>query len=386
MSASRIKKYLQCPEAYHQSYENGVKGTADHLVFGTLMHTTFERWYQEDVMIEEIYEQEWRKADIVDPEFYRDGFEIIHNFLGMNDKEQHVPIGFEMPFAIDIQNNKIYDTSVVDWHDKDSVKAFLKELEEADAPIIYGFIDRVEYDMDTDTLRIIDYKTSRIPLTQSEADEDVQMSMYALVARYLFPEYRRVVQELQYVRLGTPVRTSRTQSELDVFREWLISIFYKIKEDTAHKATLNKYCGWCNAKAGCVAYKELVNGEAEDFTMDGLSDDELQDQLEKIAIHLKILDGRKKEIEAYLKDKLRSSDNIPIQTRNGEMFLTPNLRTSYDVESIIRLFPDDFPRLLSPNKTEVDKLAKGDADIIRQLEQTSNKYYIAPTLRKKKSK
>jgi hypothetical protein len=349
------------------------------------MHTVFERYYQEDVDILELYEQEWRKADIVDPEFYRDGFDIINNFLNLSNKEQHVPMGYELPFAIDIQNNIIFDTDAVDWSNRDEVKAFLKTLEESDAPIIFGFIDRVEYDMDNDVLRIVDYKTSRMPLSQAEADEDVQLSMYSLVAWYLYPEHKRVIQELQYVRLGVPVRTSRTERELELFREWLISIFYKIKDDTVHKATLNKYCGWCDAKAGCAAYQELINGEAEEFQLDSMSDNDLDTQLEKLAIQIKILDGRKKEIEGHFKTKLKASDNRGIQTNNGERFLTPNLRTTYDVESVVRLFPNEFSRLLSPNKTEIDKLARDNPEIARQLEATSNKHYIAPTLRKKKN-
>jgi hypothetical protein len=238
--------------------------------------------------------------------------------------------------------------------------------------------------MDNDMLKIIDYKTSRIPLTQQEADEDVQLSMYALVAQYLFPEYRRVVSELQYVRTGIPVRTYRTVDQLETFREWLVGIYYKIKNDTAHPATINKYCGWCDAKAGCVAYQELVNGEPEDISLEGMTDEEMDAQLEKLAIHIKVLEGRKKELEVTFKDKLKATDNRGIQTSTGERYLTTNSRVSYDVNTILKLFPDQAHTLLSANKTEVDKLAKGNPDVISQLTQTGNKYFISPTLRKKK--
>jgi hypothetical protein len=385
LSASRIKKYLQCPESYHQSYENGVKGTATHLVFGTLIHKVFERYYQEDTDIQELYDQEWNAANIVEPEFYRDGFEIIENFLKLNNKDRYATIGLELPFAIDIQSGKIYDTESVNWEDKDEVAAFLKTLEEADAPIIFGFIDRVEYDMDNDILRIVDYKTSRVPLSQNEADEDIQLSMYALVASYLFPEYGNVIEELQYVRLGVPVRTSRTSKELEIFQKWLISIFYKIRDDNVHKATLNRYCGFCDARAGCYAYQELINDGGDPFFQTfGLSDDELDEQLEKVNVHLKILEGRKKEIEAYFKEKLKRNDNEGIQTRGGERYLTNNERINYDVETIIRLFPRDYHRLLTPKKSDIDSLAKGNADIMNELERTGNKYFTEPTLRKKK--
>ncbi len=386
MSASRIKKYLQCAESYHQTYENKVRGGALHLTFGTLMHSVFERYYQEDIDIQKLYEEEWNKADIMDPEFFRDGFDIINNFLEMNNKDEHVPMGFELPFAINIATGKIYDTDSVNWDDSNEVRGFLDSLEDEDSPIIFGFIDRLEYDAENDILRVVDYKTSRMAMTQSEADEDIQMSMYDLVSHILFPDFKTVTQELQYVRLGVAVRTSRTQAQRDTFTKWLISIFYKIREDNTHIATLNKFCGWCDAKHLCESYNKLINGEAEeDFTLDGLTNDELDEQLEKINIHLKILDGRKKEIETHFKTTLKKSDNSPIQTRNGERFLTPNLRTHYNIDTVMELFPDHYHNLLSVNKGEVDKLVGKDTDLKNMLEASASKQIQSHTLRKRKS-
>jgi hypothetical protein len=387
MSASRIKKYMQCPESYHQSYEEGVKGGALHLTFGTMIHKVFERYYEEDRDIKEIYDEEWASTDIADLEYYRDGFEIIDSFLKMNDKERYALMGLELPFAIDIQSGKIFDTDSVDWGSQDSFRGFLKQLEEADAPIIFGYIDRVEYDMDNDILRIVDYKTSRVALSQDEADEDTQLSMYDLVASYLFPEYGRVIQELQYVRLGVPVRTSRTEKDRETFKKWLIGIFYKIRDDKVHKATLNRFCGWCDSRAGCHAYQELINGDADEFfTLDGMNDEDLDEQLEKINVHLKILDGRKKEIEGYMKEVLKRSDNAPMSVRGGERYLTNNMRTAYDPMTVLRLFPENAHELLSVNKTKVDEIAKGNRAFIEELEGSANRSFTAPTLRKKKSK
>src|SRR5205085_1007587 len=169
LSASRIKKYLTCAEDYHQSYELKVKGDAVHLKFGTLIHSVFERYFQEDTNIQDIYQDEWNKADIADPEFFKDGFDILENFLSINDRES-LSLGFERAFAIDIESGKIFDTENVDFSNPDEARAFLKGLEGTEAPIIFGFIDRLEYDADNDMLKIIDYKTSRIPLTQQEAD------------------------------------------------------------------------------------------------------------------------------------------------------------------------------------------------------------------------
>jgi putative RecB family exonuclease len=387
LSASRIKTYLQCPNKYYEQYENGVRGSAIHLVFGTLMHTVFERWFQEDKDLVQLYEEEWNKAEIVEPEFFRDGYEIIENFRAMSNREECTPIGFEQPFAIDIVSGFVYNTNEVDFEDKSQVKAFLKTLEDQETAIIFGFIDRIDYDMDNDYLRIIDYKTSRIPLTQAEADEDVQLSMYALVAKYLFPEYKRVKLELHYVREGSVVMTSRTDDQLSIFSKWLMGIYYKIKNDTTHEAILNKYCGWCDSKDNCVAYQELISGETlEEFSVfEQMSPEEIDEQLDQVSIYLKILDGRKKDIQKYLKDKLKRSDNTPINMGKSQMYLSTNSRTSYSPRTIMELFPNDYDELLTVSKEKVDTRVKGNSDLMAELERSANKYYIEPTLRKKKS-
>ncbi|MNS51594.1 PD-(D/E)XK nuclease superfamily protein [compost metagenome] len=388
MSASRIKTYLQCANKYHEQYENKVRGSADHLVFGTLMHSVFERFYQEEKDIKDIYQEEWDKADITDLQFYKDGFDILENFRLMNTKEEsNVPLGYEYAFAIDIVTGASYDASVVDFElNPEGSKEFLKMLEDLDTPIIYGFIDRICYDIETDTLRIIDYKTSRVAMSQYESDSDIQMSMYALVAKYLFKDYEKVQMELHYVREGNVVTTTRTAEDLDIFRDWLISIFYKIRNDNEHKATLNGYCGWCEAKDVCDAYQSLVKGEAEDVSISQLSDQEMDEQLEKINIHIKILKGRKEEIESSFKERLKNSDNTPINTGTGERYITNNTRLSYSVGTVLSVLPEYADKILTVNKKEVDTLIKGNKELEQLLVDTGRKYYIEPTLRKKSSK
>jgi hypothetical protein len=375
---------MQCTEKYYEAYENGVRSDAEHLRFGTMMHTVFERWFQEDKEIEEIFSEEWAKGEVVSPTLFNEAHDIMEIFKSKNDRNTITPIGFELAFAINILTGEAYDCDGVNWSNSVERKAFMKKLEEDEDPIIFGYIDRVDLVIEEDMIRIKDYKTSRIALTQYEANEDVQLSMYGLVARYLFPEYKKVSLELEYVRFGIDVKTTRTDAQLDLFKEWLISMYYLIKEDKQPKATLNKYCGWCDSKKGCYAYQELIHGEAEDVDVDSLEYDRLDNELEKVNVHIKVLSDRKKEIEKLFKDKLRDTDNSPINTGGAERYVTPNIRTSYDINTIIELFPDSLNELLSVSKTNVDKLAKGNEEVQRALEETSSNYFISPTLRRKK--
>jgi hypothetical protein len=351
-----------------------------------MVHTVFERWFQEDKDILEIYEEEWRKSDVVDLQFYKDGIEMVQNFTTYTNKDSLLTLGLEQAFAINIEDDIVVDTTGVDFSDRDQAKEFLSKLENDDKPYIFGFIDRIDYNPDNDTLYIVDYKTSRIALTKSEADVDEQLSMYALVASYIYPEYENVVLQLQYVRLGDFVSTTRTNEELETFKNWLIHMYYQIKYDVSPVATLNKYCGWCDSRHGCNAYQELVNSEPQDEDMKLLEFEELDEQLEKINAHIKILTGRKKEIETRFKEELKATDNTPISVSGGERYVTNNARKSYDVSTVITAFPTQFDKLLSVNKTDVDKLAKDDPEIQQMLDETAETYFISPTLRRKKKK
>jgi hypothetical protein len=387
LSASRLKKYLQCTEAYHQAYENKVRSEAVHLRFGTMIHKVFERWFQEDKEIRDIYEEEWRNADVVDLQYYKDGIDIVENFTTYTDKNNIISLGFEVPFAINIEDDIVVDISEVDFSNGEESKKFLKTLEEDDKPYIFGFIDRIDFNPDNDTLYIVDYKTSRIALTKDEADVDEQLSMYALVASYLYPEYENVVLQLQYVRLGDFVSSYRTAEDLATFKDWLIHMYYQIKNDVSPKPTLNKYCGWCDSRQGCSAYQELINVEDGKSEVEKLAEfQDLDTQLENINAYIKILYGRKGEIETTFKEELKKTDNAPIRVNGGERYVTNNSRKKYDVSTVITAFPDKFDRLLSVNKGDVDKLAKGNDEIQQMLDETAETYYIAPTLRKKKVK
>jgi hypothetical protein len=163
-------------------------------------------------------------------------------------------------------------------------------------------------------------------------------------------------------------------------------MYYQIKNDVSPKATLNKYCGWCDARQSCTAYQELIHGEHNDPDVKALEFEQLDTELEKVNAYLKILDGRKKEIEARFKEELKSTDNAPIRTSRGEYTVRNNARKSYDVSTVITAFPNDFDKLLKVSKGDVDKLAKGNEEIQAMLDETAETYYISPTLTKKKVK
>jgi hypothetical protein len=81
---------------------------------------------------------------------------------------------------------------------------------------------------------------------------------------------------------------------------------------------------------------------------------------------------------------LKTSDNTPISAGEYSRYTTPNARTKYSPNTIISLFPEDYEKFLTVNKTEVDKVAKDNEELQRILGETGTKHYTEPTLRRRK--
>lgn len=388
LSASRLKTFLQCTLKYHAQYERKIRQDAPHLRFGTLLHKVFERYDQEEGKdIYEIYDEEWTNGGVHDAGHYKDGKDIIQNFLDMNEGNNDVLMGLEIAFAIDLVNDHVYSVEDINFDDADERNAFFAELEDSPYPIIFGYIDKIKYDPDKDVLKIIDYKTSWVPLSYKEADDDEQLSMYDLVASYLFPEYKNIKEELHYVRHGEVVYTSRTEEERETFKDWVINMYYLILQEDDPKPTLNNYCGYCPIREECPAYTELIR--ETDVKFDPLEDksyQELDEELVDVAQKAKILYARKQEIENIFKGDLKKNDNENLDLGEYERYLSPIKKTNYDVQTVIDHLPDDYEGVMSVTKGKVDKLVKDDDKLKKELDRTSYSYYQEPRLQRRKKK
>lgn len=118
---------------------------------------------------------------------------------------------------------------------------------------IGGKIDRV--DIHKDYVEIIDYKTGATALTQKEADQDLQLSIYALAATEI-PEFpfgqdpKNVRLTLMYFDTPQTVSTKRTKEKLlEARRE--IEEYKKQIEASDFKCSGNMLCETCEYKLFC---------------------------------------------------------------------------------------------------------------------------------------
>ena len=239
LSASAIEMYRTCPKKYLFAYSWHLCGEPScFMTFGNVMHKTIKELVAEfkkrkSVAFEDvaaIFERVWSKAGYVDE----------------YQEREYKKAGLDQLTAF----HKSYSAAPADVAMQE--KQF--ELEMENNVTIRGRIDQVNR-IGRDAVEVVDYKTGK-PKSQKDADESLQLSLYALAAREvleLSPE--RLV--LYNLMTNEAIVTERDAKALAAAR--------KIVAETADLIRAGDFpvkpgfvCGYCEFQALCPAHEQLV--------------------------------------------------------------------------------------------------------------------------------
>ena len=233
LSASSVKTFLQCLLKYYYRYEEKKPRLAksNALAFGTAIHEALEELYA------------WVKAEGAEPtpEVYDHVLRVFMDAATKNGLD-------DMSLYEEGRTMLISRLDDVDPSDKIVGVELEFNLKTANGTPFTGSIDKL-FELDEETVVIVDYKTSRTALTQEEADRDIQLSMYDLAVSMLFPKYKNIICAFDYLRFPEVI-THRTSGQRQIFSEFLDSIYKQIGALTkeAIKPELNEFCAWCDFK------------------------------------------------------------------------------------------------------------------------------------------
>lgn len=379
LSTTRINVFLQCKLKYKFNYIDHLPKVANpSFKLGTAVHETLEyaghiwkekgHFSEKDVEnILKKYNESSIKEGIDDLSIHRTGLELIKAKLPKFVDDLKI-IGLEKKFGLG-DEDPVYT--------KDGV------------PLI-GAIDKL-IELDPVTLCVADYKTQNTAPTPEYIRTDIQLSLYDLVSRKLYPQYENVILCLDLLKFE-PVFTYRTKEERDDFEDYLKVMYDSMvafDPDKDSKATLNIFCSWCDYKDYCGAYKEACSKSDYTFLeLNNLSDQALIDEWKNIKNIKNLIEGRKQDIDLTLLNRIRESGvNIANADLSEEIYIRQNARVDYDVKTVFDTVPiEDFVGLVSINKKAVKTYIDSNKVLGKDLAKGSIINYTSPFLDNRKLK
>lgn len=321
LSYSRLSRFETCPLSYRLHYiEKQQAEPGLPLRFGKTIHAVLERLIKEVVDDErtgplseeraiELYREAWGAEQLTGIDVFAEGLAILRRFIA--------------------------EQGVVDHRD---VLAIEKEFRLPVGPFeVLGFIDRVDW-IDDETVEVIDYKTNHQLFTRDEVDTSLQMSLYEVAVRRLWPWAKKVKLTFWMLRHGVRQETTRTEEQLADALAYVETLGRQTETATEYPARLNSNCSYCDHRKQCPTYADALKGKRE-FIVEDLADLEgVAREREEVARLAKALYARKEELEDILKAQLKERDELVLGGVRYRMFATTSL--DYPLEPTLSLLAD----------------------------------------------
>ena len=379
LSATRISSFLSCKQKYWFNYHDKMpKLSNPSFKLGLAVHESLELagkiWKEKEKLTSKDVEKIMTKYDEVS---VREGIEEYNIHLEGKDLVQKRLNNF-------IAGRKILDLEIKFgfWGDKGG-----KQIKTDLGVPLMGAIDKVE-EYDEDTILIVDYKTSKTAPTASQLRADVQLSMYDIVARKLYPQYKRVVLSLDMLKSDL-LYTYRTEEERNTFESYLKTIYDAMLNLKAEdvKASLNMFCPWCDYKDYCSTYQRACKKSNYTFlpTMQ-YSEEQLVEEWDSVKSVKKILENRERELGMIMIERIKK-DFRNLKGADKEIYIRQNSSTGYDLNTVHSAVPtDDFAGLVNLNKKAVETYMDLNPSVKEKISSTATTNFTTPFLASRKKK
>jgi RecB family exonuclease len=394
LSVSRIKQYEKCPLAFKMGYiDKDVERwhEKDAANFGKVVHEAMElifNWVDDEEFIgsvpDEVIIREYRKAfskaegHVVGADLYKEGLELVRTYFRVNQQVSYLEVvATEQAFMLDIESD-------------DGSARFQ----------VNGIIDRVDR-VGPKRIRIIDYKTNRFLFTREELDTDLQIGIYGVVAKQLWPWAEEVEYAFDMMRHGIRQWTRRTEAQLNEAADYMIAVGLRIETALEFPPNLNPLCPWCDFRESCKTYNDAAQkGETTLSYMMAADDlERVSEERERAQSLERIAKQRRKEMDRIILARCKALEVEELKV--GEMRYAPTQSSDidYPFTKVVKLLSEalDVPesevirRVSRIGKGRMDDLVKeaglgrGKKQLLRaQLETMATRSYGAPWVRASK--
>lgn len=376
ISATRINTFLSCKQKYWFSYHEKLPKMSNAVfMLGLAVHSALE--FAGNIWMEK---GKFSKTDV---KAILEEYDKVAVIEGVKDLDIHAIGKLLVKSRI---NDFMTGTKLIGLETKFGFGGDL-QIETKDGVKLIGAIDKIE-EIDSDTLLIVDYKTSKTAPTADQLRNDPQLSIYDFVASKLWPQYKRIILSLDLLRLE-PIYTYRTAEDRYEFEEYIKIIYDQmvgLKPENV-KASLNLFCPWCDYKDYCGTYKKACSNTVYKFlpTTD-YTNDQLIQEWGSVKSTKKILESRERELSMIMMEKIKRGAKNLVGEKE-EVYVRQNARTTYDLESVHRIVPvDDFHRLVNINKKSLEGYMMSNPVIKEEVTQAAVVNFTSPFLATKKIK
>lgn len=309
---------------------------------GTNLHNALERWRTPDesgkvakpklATLMQFYDEECAKNQMPHG-FYDDGKRMLQRWFNRRGKDPVRVLGVEMAFG---SHRAPYRT--------------------VNGTPIFGMIDLVIEHKDG-TIELVDYKSQRAPISQDEADSNVQAGMYLVVAREWWPD-RPLIFTFDLLRYGT-VSTTWSDDKIENFSSWIHTQYEYISNLESGVASLSSSCQYCAFQSLCPRVEELKNEDLWSTVLSATWDDDndMISQLQRIKYAQGILNKQRGKIEGEIKSRLAgiAPDDAFIVTEDWRVHWDTQERTEYIPSEVQRhVKPSVFAQLVTLSKSKLD--------------------------------
>ena len=377
LSATRINTFLGCKQKYWFSYvEHLPKVSNPAFKLGTACHEALEfaggiwrknnKFSNSDIKkIMDKYDAVSIREGITEMTIHKEGRDLIKKRI----------------------NNFMTGKKIIDLEFKFGFGRGTKNVVTDEGISLIGAIDKVE-EIDQDTLLIVDYKTSKTVPTADQIKEDLQLSIYDLVAHKIWPQYKRIILSLDFLK-SDMLYTYRTEGEREEFSDYLTQLYNQMvdlkKEDA--QADLNIFCPWCDFKEYCSTYQKACKKSKYEFLpVMKYTDDQLVSEWGTVKSTKKILENRERELGQIIIEKIKK-DSKSLICGDEQVYIRQNSRISYDIDTILTVIPvKELDKVVSINKGRIEKYMDSNPAVKTVISKTAITNYSSPFLALKKNK
>ena len=248
LSPSRASDFMTCPLLYRFRVIDRIpEPPTPATARGTLVHAVLERLFDRPAA-ERVPAV---AADMLDPEWLR----LCENDAGLAElltgEEERSRFIAEAHAALAgyfrLEDPRRLEPAQREWYVETELPSGLR---------LRGYVDRLDATPAGD-LRVVDYKTGKVPLEAYEASALFQMKFYALVIWRLRGVIPRVLQLMYLSGEGEVLRYSPDEADLRATERKLDALWAAIsraRESGDFRPRPSRLCDWCRHKALCPAF------------------------------------------------------------------------------------------------------------------------------------